>query len=54
MVLGQGMTVVIALNKPQFGDPIGTMTDGNFGRIIAGGGERRLQPGVRAAFQRAA
>jgi hypothetical protein len=39
-----------ALNQPQFGEPIGTMTDTNFGRIITGGGERRLQLGVRLGF----
>jgi hypothetical protein len=39
-----------ALNKPQFGEPVGTMTDSNFGRIITGGGERRLQLGVRVGF----
>jgi hypothetical protein len=39
-----------ALNTPQFGEPIGTMTDGNFGRIVTGGGERRLQLGVRVGF----
>jgi hypothetical protein len=39
-----------ALNKPQFGEPIGVMTDGNFGRIITGTGERRLQLGVRVGF----
>ena len=39
-----------ALNQPQFGEPIGVMTDGNFGRIITGGGERRLQLGVRIGF----
>jgi hypothetical protein len=39
-----------ALNSPQFGEPIGTMTDSNFGRIITGGGERRLQLGVRVGF----
>jgi hypothetical protein len=39
-----------ALNDPQFGEPIGTMTDTNFGRIITGGGERRLQLGVRLGF----
>jgi hypothetical protein len=39
-----------ALNSPQFGEPISTMTDSNFGRIITGGGERRLQLGVRVGF----
>jgi hypothetical protein len=39
-----------ALNLPQFGEPVGSMTDSNFGRIITGGGERRLQLGVRVGF----
>jgi len=39
-----------ALNKPQFVEPIGSLTDGNFGRIITGGGERRPQLGVRVGF----
>jgi hypothetical protein len=39
-----------ALNNPQFGEPVGVMTDGNFGTIITGGGERRLQLGVRVGF----
>jgi Carboxypeptidase regulatory-like domain/TonB dependent receptor len=38
------------LNTPQFGEPIGSLTDGNFGRIITGAGERRLQLGVRLGF----
>jgi hypothetical protein len=38
------------LNLPQFGEPIGTLTDGNFGRIITGGGERKLQLGLRLGF----
>jgi hypothetical protein len=38
------------LNTPQFGEPVGTITDANFGRIITGGGERRLQVGVRWGF----
>ncbi len=38
------------LNLPQFGEPIGSLTDGNFGKIITGGGERRLQLGVRLGF----
>jgi hypothetical protein len=36
-----------ALNTPQFGDPVSNLADPNFGRIIAGGGERRIQAGVR-------
>jgi len=39
-----------ALNTPQFGEPIGGLTDVNFGRIITGGGERKLQLGLRFAF----
>ena len=38
------------LNLPQFGEPVGTLTDGNFGKIITGGGERKLQLGVRFGF----
>ena len=39
-----------ALNTPQFGEPVSSLTDANFGRIITGGGERRLQLGVRVGF----
>jgi hypothetical protein len=39
-----------ALNTPQFGEPVSSLTDSNFGRIITGGGERRLQIGVRWGF----
>jgi hypothetical protein len=39
-----------ALNTPQLADPVGDYNSGNFGRIITGGGERRLQLGVRLAF----
>ncbi len=39
-----------ALNLPQFGEPVSSMTDTNFGRIVTGGGERRLQLGVRVGF----
>jgi hypothetical protein len=39
-----------ALNAPQFGEPVSGMTDPNFGRIITGGGERKLQVGVRFGF----
>jgi hypothetical protein len=39
-----------ALNTPQFGEPVGSLTDANFGRIITGAGERRLQVGVRWGF----
>jgi outer membrane receptor protein involved in Fe transport len=38
------------LNTPQFGEPVGTLTDANFGRIITGTVERRLQLGVRLGF----
>lgn len=38
------------LNTPQFGEPIGVLTNVNFGRIITGGGERKLQLGVRVGF----
>jgi hypothetical protein len=37
-------------NTPQYGEPVGSFTDGNFGRIITGGGERRLQIGIRLWF----
>jgi Carboxypeptidase regulatory-like domain/TonB dependent receptor-like, beta-barrel len=39
-----------ALNTPQFGEPVSSLTDANFGRITTGGGERRLQLGVRWGF----
>jgi hypothetical protein len=39
-----------AFNTPQFGEPVSSLTDANFGRIITGGGERRLQLGVRWGF----
>jgi hypothetical protein len=39
-----------ALNTPQFGEPVSSLTDANFGRIITGGGERRLQLGLRFGF----
>jgi len=39
-----------ALNTPQFGEPVGSLTDANFGRIISGTGERRVQLGVRWGF----
>jgi hypothetical protein len=39
-----------ALNTPQFGEPVSSLTDSNFGRIITGGGERRLQLGVQWGF----
>jgi hypothetical protein len=38
------------LNTPQFGEPVSSLTDANLGRIITGGGERRLQLGVRWGF----
>ena len=39
-----------ALNTPQFGEPVGSLIDSNFGTIITGAGERRLQLGVRFGF----
>jgi len=40
-----------AFNTPQFGEPIGSMTDQNFGRIISSVGiARQIQLGVRLAF----
>jgi hypothetical protein len=39
-----------ALNSPQFGEPVGSLTDPNFGAIVTGIGERRLQIGLRFAF----
>ena len=39
-----------ALNTPQLADPVVDYNSVNFGRIITGGGERRLQLGVRLAF----
>ena len=39
-----------AFNTPQFGEPVGNLTDANFGGIITGIGERRLQLGVRFGF----
>ena len=39
-----------ALNTPQFGEPVSSLTDSNFGRVITGGGERRLQLGARWGF----
>jgi hypothetical protein len=39
-----------AFNTPQFGEPVSSMPDRNFGRIITGGGERRLQLGIRFGF----
>jgi len=37
-------------NTPQFDEPVSSFTDGNFGRIVSGGGERRLQLGLRWWF----
>jgi hypothetical protein len=37
-------------SRPRFGEPIGGLTDANFGRIITGAGERRLQLGARLGF----
>lgn len=39
-----------ALNTPQLADPVGDYNSVNFGRIITGGGERRLQLGLRVGF----
>jgi hypothetical protein len=39
-----------AFNTPQFGEPVGTLGNTNFGKIITGEGARRLQLGVRVAF----
>jgi len=43
-----------ALNTPQFTandqQPEGSLTNPNFGKILRGGGERRLQLGLRLAF----
>ena len=40
-----------ALNTPPFAAAVSSLTDSNFGRIITGGGERRLQLGVRWGFE---
>jgi hypothetical protein len=37
-------------NTPAFGEPVSNLTDANFGRIIAAGGQRRLQLGLRFQF----
>jgi hypothetical protein len=37
-------------NTPAFGEPVSSLTDANFGRIITGGGQRRLQLGLRYQF----
>lgn len=37
-------------NTPAFGEPVSSLTDPNFGRIIAAGGQRRLQLGLRFQF----
>jgi hypothetical protein len=39
-----------ALNTPQLADPVGDFNSVNFGRIITGTGERRVQVGLRLAF----
>ncbi len=39
-----------ALNTPQFGEPVSSLVDPNFGAIVTGGGERRLQLGLRYGF----
>jgi hypothetical protein len=38
------------LNTPVFGEPVSSLTDANFGRVISGTGERRLQLGLRFGF----
>ena len=37
-------------NTPQFGEPVSAFNSVDFGRIITGGGERRLQLGLRLWF----
>ncbi len=37
-------------NTPQFGEPVSAINSADFGRIVSGGGERRLQLGARLAF----
>ena len=37
-------------NAPLYGEPIGSFTDVNFGRINTGTGERRMQLGLRFSF----
>ena len=37
-------------NTPQFDEPVSSFTSGDFGRIVSGGGERRLQLGLRWWF----
>lgn len=37
-------------NTPQFGEPVSSFSSGDFGRITTGGGERRLQLGLRWWF----
>lgn len=39
-----------ALNTPQLADPVGDFNSANYGKIVSGGGERRLQLGVRLGF----
>jgi Carboxypeptidase regulatory-like domain/TonB dependent receptor len=39
-----------AFNTPQFGNPVGGVTDRNFGRIVDGGGGRSIQLGLRISF----
>ena len=37
-------------NTPQFGEPVSAFNSVDFGRITTGGGERRLQLGLRLWF----
>ena len=39
-----------AFNTPQFGEPVGGVTDRNFGRILSGGGGRSIQLGLRISY----
>ena len=37
-------------NTPRFDEPIGNIQSPDFGKVTGGGGERRIQLGVRLAF----
>ena len=39
-----------AFNTPQFGEPVGSITDSNFGRIITGSNPRQIQFGLRFSY----
>jgi hypothetical protein len=39
-----------AFNTPQFGDPVGGVTDRDFGKILSGGGGRNIQFGLRLSY----